>query len=405
MKARTKRMLRGTLAMVATASIVAACGSDDDATSPTSEGTSASEPPSSATLSTATPPPETTADATMAPPSSVQAAAPTSAVSPSETVPDEAFAELVEAAEAEGHLVVYTAFTTDIAERIAGAFETKYPDIDVEMVRSATGETVTRLDTERAQGIDGADVAIHTAGAWFAATEEAGELLALGDLPSSAGWGEVEQFSEHYFPAQFVPFVLAWNTQFITDPPQSYGDLLNEEYSGGLIATGDPQASPVGYAFYRALDEQNGDDFVERLGQQGVRIYQSSDPLSQALAAGEATVAAFAIQGNIALQRASGAPVDFLVPEPAIATPMWAGGVGWSTRPNASMVFLDFLMSPEGQIAVNGDEIGISALGADAVPSSVDRDVTLLNPAAFDQAEIDEGSARYAELLRANSAP
>jgi iron(III) transport system substrate-binding protein len=58
-----------------------------------------------------------------------------------------------------------------------------------------------------------------------------------------------------------------------------------------------------------------------------------------------------------------GAPIAWAVPKPAGFANSWVGAVlKTSKRPNSARVFLDFVLSPEGQQALNGGQASGSAI-------------------------------------------
>ena len=49
-----------------------------------------------------------------------------------------------------------------------------------------------------------------------------------------------------------------------------------------------------------------------------------------------------------------GAPIEYVVPNPGIGNRYAMAAFGWSKRPEAALVLLDFLMSIDGQTAWHG---------------------------------------------------
>src|SRR6476469_1840397 len=65
--------------------------------------------------------------------------------------------ELIEAAKKEGKIVWYTSVELELAERVAKAFEAKYPGIPVQVERSGAERNFQRLSQEYASNIHEAD--------------------------------------------------------------------------------------------------------------------------------------------------------------------------------------------------------------------------------------------------------
>ena len=70
--------------------------------------------------------------------------------------------ELIAAAKAEGKLVYYTANFAEVEQQVIKAFNKRFPEIKVEMVRAPGGQLITRVKTEAAAGKLIADVIDHS---------------------------------------------------------------------------------------------------------------------------------------------------------------------------------------------------------------------------------------------------
>jgi hypothetical protein len=70
--------------------------------------------------------------------------------------------ELIAAAKAEGKLVFYTANFAEVEQQVIKAFNKRFPEIKVEMVRAPGGQLITRVKTEAAAGKLIADVVDHS---------------------------------------------------------------------------------------------------------------------------------------------------------------------------------------------------------------------------------------------------
>src|SRR6266480_2563745 len=70
--------------------------------------------------------------------------------------------ELIAAAKAEGKLVYYTANFAEVEQQVIKAFNKRFPDIKIEMVRAPGGQLITRIKTEAAADKLSADVINHS---------------------------------------------------------------------------------------------------------------------------------------------------------------------------------------------------------------------------------------------------
>lgn len=106
-----------------------------------------------------------------------------------------------------------------------------------------------------------------------------------------------------------------------------------------------------------------------KLKAQNPRMYTVSSTLVQGVAAGEV---AAGVMGNVTGTKPlieQGAPVDYVVPNPGLGIVYAMGGLGWSKRPNAAAVLLDYLMFTEGQTVWHGR--GEAASPLPGIPGSL----------------------------------
>src|SRR5437016_11219692 len=137
--------------------------------------------------------------------------------------------QLIEAAHKEGKVVYYTSIDLPVAERIAKAFEARYPGIDVRVERTGAERVFQRIGQEYASRIHSVDVVNSSDAAHFVVWKREGMLEPY-----------VPEDVAKYYPAghkdpdgTFASFrvwlcVIAYNTTMVKveEAPQSYADLL-----------------------------------------------------------------------------------------------------------------------------------------------------------------------------------
>jgi len=307
---------------------------------------------------------------------------------------------VVSAAQDEGKVVFYTSLDPDRSNALEKAFEKAYPDIDATFARGASGEMITRLDQEREHKLGGADVAIVTEGRWYDERSQAKELIDLKDMPNVDKWSSApasDYLKGGYVGAELIPIQIAWNPKYVKTPLTDYTDVLRPEFKG-KVGTPDLIATSIS-AWYAHLEKTYGADFISDLAKQKPRLYQSTTPLAQATVAGEVWVDMFAPGAIFKAYESQGADIKVVAPDPAISTAMWAGALSYADHPNAAAVMLNFLLGTDGQAALNGDGYGISALGAQTVPTSIDAKPLLLQPEKLSDADIAAIAKRVGPLL------
>jgi iron(III) transport system substrate-binding protein len=350
------RTFRAPICIVAgLALMLAACGDDDDnatatTTAPTSTLAATTEAPSSS---------GTTASSAPTSSSGVPSSSPASTpVSGSGAAGAGASAEqwqgIVDAANKEGKVTVYSVMLPNQNDALKKGFEAKYPNITMDVVR-VLAEMDSKLDAERTTKAEGADVGAHVNYEWVVNAAKNGELTEMvGPEARGPGWeGTPWNVDGLYQYSAFQILGIGCNTNIVKTCPQSYKEALDPQYDH-LIGVVDP-GTPVVTDFTVFLRDQLGEDGMQQLKDLHPVFYASAVPAQQGLAAGEVGITLYAT-AQLKDDAAGGAPVAFQIPNPAWSPPILSYIVGWAQHPNAAQLVLDYMASPEGQtaIAING---------------------------------------------------
>src|SRR4051812_39477946 len=145
---------------------------------------------------------------------------------------------LIEAAKKEGKVIWYTSVDLPLAEKIAKAFEAKYPGIAVRVERSGAERVFQRIGQEYASNIHAVDCANSSDAAHFIIWKSQNMLEAY--VPEDvAKFYPVEHKDAH---GQFASFrvwvcIIAYNTNLVKkeDAPKSFADLLDPKWKGKLV--------------------------------------------------------------------------------------------------------------------------------------------------------------------------
>lgn len=261
-------------------------------------------------------------------------------------------------AEEEGSVVVYTTIPEPQEDRMVEAFNKKYPDIKVTVVRGAA-ELPERIAAETKSGSDGADVFTFSDPAWFTKNEK--DVIDLAG-PSAEAWPD-EYWAKEGKAAisTMAPFgMIVWNTEKFPEGFKTWEDLLDPSVKGQLGTRSDMSAAYVGFLDFA---EQNlGADYLEKLAAQKPKFYPSAVPMVQAVASGEIGVTNLSVPVIVSSLQESGAPIEAIVPEPGYGISFATGVLENAHRPYAACLYADFVLSEEGQAAYNADGLGASAL-------------------------------------------
>lgn len=305
-------------------------------------------------------------------------------VSP-EAVSDGDLDALIEAAQAEGELVVYLTPPESTAQQLADAFFDEY-DIDASFVRLTGGELAARYSSEVEAGAPAADVVIPSydefidkgldAG-WLTGLDEAG-IPGYDDFPAE---GKIDDGKTAV--VQFAPSALSWNTDALGDlpVPETFEDLADPQYEGKVLLS-DPTSSQAYIQFWTMIEDAYGIQTVEAIAHNQVRLYNSVVPMTEALGAGEGAVTGPNVGQVVAGAAAQGAPVDYVVPDVTTGPEIVMAVSTDAQSPNAARLFAHFVLSEDGQAILNAAPGNISAYDYDQMPAEyvrIDRDEALAN--------------------------
>ncbi|RYE42206.1 MAG: extracellular solute-binding protein [Hyphomicrobiales bacterium] len=304
--------------------------------------------------------------------------------------------EIVAAAKDEGSVIFYNGSTVQQGNRLIEAFNRKYPDIAVRAERGGA-EMVARVEAQISSGADGADVYLLGDTEWF--REKTDAFLPLDGGPGIEGLDEKAWAVKGKAPvASTSPYsMFVWNTEIFPDGFADYGDFLDEAARGRLAMRGDASKSAAGFLDF--LDRSVGKDYLRQIGALEPKLYPSVVPATEAVASGEVGATIAALPPQVFGMIAAGAPIDYTYPNPGYAFEYGVGALQNAHRPNAAVVFTDFMMSPEGQAALNGDQYGIAS--RPDVPGAVNpQGWQRLDSAAFTPEVLNDWNAKIDEYLQ-----
>src|SRR5277367_4629134 len=259
---------------------------------------------------------------------------------------------LIEAAKKEGQVSYYTSTDLPVAEKVAKAFEAKYPGISVHVERSGAERVFQRIGQEYSSNIHAVDVVNSSDAAHFIVWKRDGVLAPY--VPE-----DVAKFypPEHKdIDGQFASWrvwlsIIAYNTSLVKpeDAPKSFADLLDPKWKGKIVKGHPGYSGTIMTATYQ-MQRDLGWPWFEQLAKQNVMQVQSSADPPKKLELGERAIMADGNEYNILQLREGGRPVAPVYA--AEGSPMIIGPNGifkGAPNPNAAKLFQSFCFSREAQ--------------------------------------------------------
>lgn len=256
----------------------------------------------------------------------------------------------LELAKKEGRVSFYTSMGAEESKMVADAFQAKYPAIRVEITRLGSEKLLQRILTESRAGSHLFD-AVTNSGMEI---QLLGKMKLLGRhmppefnsfLPESRdaalGWADM------YSNLRLVAF----NTRMVPKEkiPRRYEDLTDPMWKGQI---GFPEGQYSWFAtLLKVMGEEAARKFFQGLARQNLSYRNSQVLVTQFVAAGEFTLG-FVYDTQVLRFKKRGAPLD-IAPMPFITKNIHPLALAaHAPRPNAGKVFIDYVLSKEGQTLI-----------------------------------------------------
>jgi iron(III) transport system substrate-binding protein len=252
-------------------------------------------------------------------------------------------------AKKEGKLVWYTSLTAH--RDIANVFEARYPGIKVETYRAGPTDLSRRLLTEAEARRSIADL-IETTPATLMLMRDNKLLMPyfsphLATFPEESK--EAADRNRVYWTTDRESMVsLGYNRNMVraAEVPKSFAEMLKPENKGKIAVSGDT----TGVRMVGAMIHAKGEEYIKQLKTLDIKMHMiSGGAMHELLAAGEMPMSISIFRNHVLAARPKGAPTEWV---PMDLVPTNAGGVALpaaTNHPYAALLFVDFLISPEGQ--------------------------------------------------------
>src|SRR5947199_683479 len=179
---------------------------------------------------------------------------------------------LIQAAKKEAQVIYYTSTDLPVAEKLAKAFEAKYPGIAVRVERTGAERVFQRIGQEYSSNIRAVDV-VNSSDAGHSIVWKRDGILAP----------YVPEDVAKFYPAEhkdtdgpFASFrvwlsIIAYNTNLVQadEAPKSFADLLDPRWKGEIVKAQPGYTGPAMTATYQ-MQRHLGWGFFEKLAKQNV---------------------------------------------------------------------------------------------------------------------------------------
>ena len=256
--------------------------------------------------------------------------------------------EVVEGARKEGQLVFYSGMPIPDAQAILSALEKKYPFIKTTFYRATGPALVSRIQTEQRAGTHVWDVMNSTGFEPYVLLEQG--YFAKYESSERKHFPEGHKDNDGMWATMYTtPMIVSYNSKLVSaaDLPKDYTDLLNLKWKGRL---GMDSSDFEWYANLRKVwGAEKAQKFLDGLKKQDVRLVQGRALLTELLSGGEIAMLVNNFLQNAIEAKRKGSPVEFLALDPVVSAAGLVGINRLAPHPNAAKLFVDFVLSREGQ--------------------------------------------------------
>jgi iron(III) transport system substrate-binding protein len=296
---------------------------------------------------------------------------------------------LVQEAKREGSLVLYTSLAPTESTPLGQAFEKKY-GIKVEIWRAVSEKIVQRVVTEGRAKRHAFDVVETNAPELEALSRE--NLLGafhspyFADLPPFAVPAHRQWASD-----RMTVYGVAYNTNVVKreDLPKNYEGFLDPKWKGkiGVEATDGDWMS----AMLKAMGNERGTAYMRQLAELRPDVRKGHILLAELVSAGEVPVGLTIYQSNAITLKRRGGPIDWVALEPVITRPQAIGVAKNALHPHAALLFVDFVLSPEGQTL-------LETMGRSPVSNKVKSEFSSMKYTMIDPASVLDDATKWEKM-------
>jgi ABC-type Fe3+ transport system substrate-binding protein len=258
----------------------------------------------------------------------------------------------VEGAKKEKRLLLYTTMELPQTIQIVHGFVERYPFLDLELYPLETETLVKKVQNEARNGVFTWDVLLGGGGLLQPLLEA--NLMAAYHSPERGAASDALNDKGGYWSGYYInPYVLGYNTALLKaeEIPKIYDELLDPRWRGHRIAI-DSGAHGLLRGLASIWGEEKTVGYLKRLADQQPVMARASIVAVDSLHTGK--VSMVIARGPVieGYKKKLGSPIEWVSLEPVIAQIDTVMLSAQSPHPNAARLFVDFVLSKEGQGAL-----------------------------------------------------
>ena len=270
---------------------------------------------------------------------------------------------LYAAAKKEGELTWYIVYLpSEDAENLGRTFTARYPGVKVNVVRTTAQVAYQRLNQDLKAKAANCDVFSSRELAHYLHVKKRSLLMKYTPTMASQMDKRLQNLDKdgYFHTASVATIGLVYNTQKVkaADAPRSWNDLTDPKWRG-LVSVGHPGFSGFVGAWAIEMKKLYGAGWFEKLAANKPQVGRSIIDTVTTVASGERSVSAGPV--NLAAAVASkGNPLGVIAPKEGSVLMMSPSAImANAPHPNASKLFMEFLIGSEEVDALSVERFGI----------------------------------------------
>jgi iron(III) transport system substrate-binding protein len=270
----------------------------------------------------------------------------------------------VAAAKREGTVVVSIPTSAELRQQMEAAFHKRFEGIKLELVATRGSTGITRIVEEKRAGLHYFD--LHIGGTSSIVTgllraeilEPVLPWMILPEVRDPKNWwaGHVWADNAQRFIYVFLGYMTEtiWYNSDLAKPEEvtSYDDLLQPKWKGKVVIL-DPRTQGSGESMWAFLWRIKGEGYLRKLAAQEMIVGRNLRQLAETVARGKASLSIGVSYYSYQPFIKAGLPIKTLpVPKEGIYASSGSGNLAIlrnAPHPNATRVFVNWLLSKEGQ--------------------------------------------------------